>query len=313
MENCYGWMVDLNVIFIVYGLVNGIVFCIDIYIQLGDGVIVFIFVYYVFYCVICVVDCELVECQMVNKNGWYELDFDVYDVQMIGNEKMVILCLLYNLFGCVWIKVEFEQVVDFVKWYDLIIVLDEIYYDLIMLGQKYILMILIDGIEDWLIMMIVMIKIFNIVGMYLGNVIIFDMLFRFKFVVRMQVLGILLNFFGLFMVIVVYSLEGVEWFDVLRDYINENCKIFDEGINVIFGLKLMEFELIYLVWVDFFGIGMLWQEFIDCVVKQVKIVVNVGLIFGFGGEDFLCFNIVIQCFVVEDVVECMKVVFGDFQ
>lgn len=60
----------------------------------------------------------------------------------------------------------------------------------------------------------------------------------------------------------------------------------------------MLMEVIYLGWVDFLGIGMLCEEFIKWVEKDVWIVVNYGLIFGKGGENFLWFNFVILCSVV---------------
>lgn len=67
-------------IFIMYGLVNGMVVCVDVFFKSGDGIVLMIFVYYVFVCVIMVVGCEVVECELVNNNGCYEMDFDVWDV-----------------------------------------------------------------------------------------------------------------------------------------------------------------------------------------------------------------------------------------
>lgn len=114
--------------------------------------------------------------------------------------------------------------VDFVKCYDLILVSDEIYYDLVFSGVKYIFMMLVDFlIMDCLVMMIVIIKIFNIVGSYFGNVIIFDLDFCVKFVGCMVVFGFSFNSFGFYMVEVVYMFEGVEWVDVLVVYLDGNC------------------------------------------------------------------------------------------
>ena len=313
MENRHGWTVDPNAIFTVHGLVNGTALCIDTYTQPGDGVIVFTPVYHAFHRVIRAADRELVECQMVNNNGRYELDFDAYDAQMTGNEKMVILCSPHNPSGRVWTKAELEQVADFAKRHDLIIVSDEIHHDLTMPGQKHIPMTLIDGIEDRLIMMTATTKTFNIAGTHSGNVIIPYAELRSKFAARMQALGISPNSFGLFMATAAYSPEGAEWLDALRDYINENRRIFDEGINAIPGLKSMELESTYLAWVDFSGTGMSRQEFTDRVAKQAKIAVNAGPTFGSGGEDFLRFNIATQRSVVEDAVERMKAAFGDLQ
>ncbi len=51
---------------------------------------------------------KVVECEMVNDDGRYTLDFEAWDAQMTGAEKMVILCSPHNPGGRVWTREELQ-------------------------------------------------------------------------------------------------------------------------------------------------------------------------------------------------------------
>lgn len=106
MQYCYGWQVQFDWIMMVYGLVNGMVLCVDVFIQLGDVVVLMILVYYGFVWVICVNGCDVMEFFLVQVEGEYCMDWEGWVVLMIGCEWMLVLCLLYNFGGWVWFEVE---------------------------------------------------------------------------------------------------------------------------------------------------------------------------------------------------------------
>lgn len=313
MENRHGWTVDPDAIFTTHGLVNGTALCIDTFTNPGDGVVLLTPVYHAFHRVIRAAGRTIVECELVNNGGRYEMDFDAYDAQMTGTEKMLILCSPHNPSGRVWTKAELEAVAAFAKRHDLIIVSDEIHHDLTMPGQSHTVMTKIDGIEDRLIMMTATSKTFNIAATHTGNVIIPDKTLRAAFAARMTALGLSPNSFGLFMATAAYSPEGAEWVDALRVYLDGNRQLFDEGINSIPGLRSMELESTYLAWVDFSGTGMSHQEYKDRVAKIAKIAANDGPTFGKGGETFLRFNIAAPRSVIQEAVDRLKAAFGDLQ
>ncbi|MEO0930946.1 MAG: aminotransferase class I/II-fold pyridoxal phosphate-dependent enzyme, partial [Pseudomonadota bacterium] len=92
MDARHNWQVDPSWIFTTHGLVNGTAMCIDAFTKPGDGVVLFTPVYHAFARVIAAADRQVVECELTNNNGLYEMDFTAYDAQMTGNERMVILC-----------------------------------------------------------------------------------------------------------------------------------------------------------------------------------------------------------------------------
>jgi cystathionine beta-lyase len=288
--------------------------CVDAYSKPGDGVVLMTPVYHAFAKVIRAANREVVECELINNNGRYELDIASWDAQMKGHETMFILCSPHNPGGRVWTRDELQQIADFVKRHDLILVSDEIHHDLVMPGHTHVPMANVDpSITDRLVMMTATTKTFNIAGSHSGNVIIEDPDLRATFGARMLALGLSPNSFGLFMATAAYSPEGAAWVDELVAYLDANRKAFDAGVNAIPGLKSMPLEATYLAWVDFSGTGMEMAEFTRRVEKEAKIAINHGPTFGKGGDSFLRFNIATPRSRVDEAVERLTAAFSDLQ
>lgn len=313
MKERHNWDLDPAHIFTTHGLVNGTAMCVDAFTDVGDGVVLFTPVYHAFFKVIKAADRQVVECELVQKNGRYHMDFDVYDAQMTGNEKMLVLCSPHNPGGTVWTREELEQVAAFAKRHDLVLVSDEIHHDLVMPDQKHTPMPLIEGVADRLVMMTATTKTFNIAGSHSGNVIIADPTLHAKFAARMAALGISPNSFGLFMATAAYSPEGAAWVDELIAYLDGNRRLFDEAINAIPGLKSMPLEATYLAWVDFSDTGMGREEFTKRVEQGAGIAANHGPTFGAGGDSYLRFNIATPRSRVEEACTRLAEAFKDLQ
>ena len=313
MSERHGWQIDPSWIFTTHGLVNGTALCIDAYTSTGDGVVLFTPVYHAFARVINAAGRHVVSCELANNAGRYEFDFDAYDAQMTGNERMLILCSPHNPSGRVWTKTELQAVAAFAKRHELILVSDEIHHDLTMPGYTHIPTAHIDGISDRLVTMTATTKTFNIAGGHAGNVIIKDPDLRERFGGRMAAMGISANSFGLFMATAAYSPDGAAWVDDLRAYLDGNRQVFDAGVNAIPGVKSMALESTYLAWVDFSGTGMSMEEVIERVQKNAKIAASHGPTFGLGGDNFLRFNIGTTRAQIEDAVARLQVAFSDLK
>ncbi|MGC1503241.1 MAG: MalY/PatB family protein [Sulfitobacter sp.] len=313
MKTRHNWEIDPSWIFTTHGLVNGTAMCVDTFTEAGDGVVLFTPVYHAFAKVIGAAGRKVVECEMPLTNGRYEMDFDAWDAQMTGGEKMVVLCSPHNPGGRVWSRAELQGVADFAKRHDLILVSDEIHHDLVMPGNTHIPMAHIEGINDRLVMMTATTKTFNIAGSHSGNVIIEDPDLRAKFGARMMAMGLSANSFGLFMATAAYSPEGAVWVDDLVTYLDGNRRLFDDAVNAIPGLKSMPLEATYLAWVDFENTGMTRDEFTRRVQEDAKIAVNHGPTFGKGGENFLRFNIATPRARVQEACDRLAKAFSDLQ
>lgn len=313
MKTRHGWDVAREAIFSTHGLVNGTGLCIDAYTAPGDGVVLMTPVYHAFARTIRAAGREVVECPLGLREGRYEMDVEAWDAQMRGHERMLILCSPHNPGGRVWTRAELEEVAEFARRHDLILVSDEIHHDLLMPGQSHIPMALLDGIMDRLVMMTATTKTFNIAGSHIGNVIIPDEKLRARFAARMAGLGISGNSFGLTMAEAAYSPEGAVWLDELVAYLDGNRQLFDAAVNAIPGLHSMKMEATYLAWVDFSGTGMARQEFTQRVEQQARIAANHGPSFGLGGENFLRFNFATPRARVQEACERLTHAFADLQ
>jgi len=313
MKSRHGWDVDPAGIFTTHGLVNGTAMCVDAFTNPGEGVVLFTPVYHAFAKVISAAGRTVVECEMNNIDGRYELDFDAYDAQMTGNETMLVFCSPHNPSGRVWSKGELQAVAAFAKRHELILVSDEIHHDLVFEGNTHIPMANIAGIEDRLVMMTATTKTFNIAGSHSGNVIIADPDLRARFGARMMAMGLSPNSFGLFMAEAAYSPEGAAWVDDLVQYLDGNRKVFDAGVNAIPGLKSMDMQSTYLAWVDFEDTGMSREEFTARVEQNARIAANHGPTFGKGGDSFLRFNFATPRSRIIEAVERLQTAFGDLQ
>lgn len=314
MQSRHNWHIDPTHIFTTHGLVNGTGLVIDTFTQAGDGVILMTPVYHAFARTIRAAGRELVECPLALVNGRYEMDFDAWEQQLTGREKMLILCSPHNPGGRVWSQDELQATANFCKRHDLILVSDEIHHDLVMPGQKHHVMANVaPEIADRLVMMTAATKTFNIAGCHTGNVIIADQALRAKFAAKMMALGISGNSFGMTMVEAAYSPEGAQWVDALVGYLDENRQIFDAGIAAIPGLRSMPLEATYLSWVDFSGTGMSVEDYRARVEKDAAICANYGETFGLGGDMHLRFNIATPRANVLAAVERLKAAFSDLQ
>ena len=313
LKERHGWTVSPEAMFTTTGIVNAVALCLDTYTAPGDGIVLFTPIYHAFAKTILGADRTVVECEMPMVDGMYTFDFDAWDVQMTGSEKMIILCSPHNPGGRVWTRAELEGVAAFAKRHDLLVVSDEIHHDLIMPGETHIPMALIEGVTDRLITLAAPSKTFNLAGLHTGCTIIEDDDLRARFAKRKEALRVSSNVFGVEFATAAYSPEGAAWVDALTAYLDGNRKVFDAGINAIPGLTSMPLQATYLSWVGFEGTGMSPEEFQQRVYKTAKIAANQGPAFGKGGDSFLRFNIGMPRAQISDAVERMAQAFSDLQ
>ncbi|RYH11783.1 MalY/PatB family protein [Tropicimonas sp. IMCC6043] len=313
MKARHGWEVDPGSIFATHGLVNGVALCVDTWTAPGDGVVLMTPVYHAFGRVIRAAGREVVECPLKTVSGRYEMDFDAWDAQMTGREKILILCSPHNPGGRVWTREELEGVAAFVHRHDLILISDEIHHDLVFPGAVHVPMATLPDISDRLVMMTSASKTFNIAGTETGNVIISDPELRKAFAARISALSISPNSFGIAMTTAAYTPEGAQWVDALVSYLDGNRKLFDGAVAEIPGLASMPLEATYLAWVDFAGTGMEREEFTRRVEQDARIAINRGPTFGAGGESFLRFNFATPRSRVEEAMDRLAAAFADLQ
>ncbi|MDB6176783.1 PatB family C-S lyase [Paracoccus sp. Z330] len=314
MKNRHGWEIDTGWIMTTAGLVNAVAMALDAYSQRGDGVIVMSPVYHAFGRVIRAAGRELVELPLALQADRYVMDWSRWEMMLTGNERIMILCSPHNPGGRVWTPEELREVADFCTRHDLILVSDDIHCDLVYPGHKHRMIAeLVPEISDRLVTLTATTKTFNIAGTHIGNAIIADEDLRQRYKASLMAAAISPGLFGLDMVTAAYSPEGAVWVDALMSYLDENRRLFDDGIAAIPGLRSIPLQATYLSWVDFSGTGMSRAEFTARVEQGARIAANHGPSFGEGGDSFLRFNIATQRSNVIEAVARLKSAFSDLQ
>ncbi|TRD22370.1 MalY/PatB family protein [Palleronia caenipelagi] len=314
MAERHGWEVDPAHILTSHGLVNAVGLCLDALTARGDGIVLFTPIYHAFARVIRAAGRDLREVELAqDATGLYRLDMDAAEAALTGNEKMLIWCSPHNPGGRVWSRDELEQVAEFARRHDLILISDEIHHDLVFPGHTHIPMTALDDLSDRLIMLTAASKTFNIAGGETGNVIVADDTLRNRIKGRMAALGLSPNIFGMEMIRAAYSPEGAVWVDELVTYLDGNRRLFDRGIAEIPGLRSMALQSTYLAWVDFSGTGMPRMEFTSRVEQGARIAANHGPTFGTGGDSWLRFNLGTPRTRIAEAVSRLQQSFGDLQ
>ncbi|WP_112311689.1 MalY/PatB family protein [Pseudogemmobacter bohemicus] len=314
METRHGWKIEPAHVFTTHGLVNAVGLCLQAFTAAGDGVVLMTPVYHAFARVIRASGREVVECALKDEAGRYQLDIVAWEAQLTGRETMLILCSPHNPGGRVWTGAELREIAAFAARHDLILVSDEIHFDLTYPGQKHHVMAnAAPEITDRLVMLTATTKTFNIAGAHIGNVIIADPSLRKRFSAVMGAIGISPNSFGMHMVTAACSPEGAAWVDALMTYLDGNRRLFDTAINAIPGLKSMELEATYLSWVDFSGTGFDKAAMLARIEGEAAIATNHGDSFGKGGENFLRFNIAAPRAQVAEAITRLQAAFADLQ
>lgn len=305
METRHGWGLDPDTITWVHGLVAGIGFSLQAFTEPGDGIVVFSPVYHMFGNTVRAAGRTLIESELRQVQGRYEMDLEALARELPENARMVLLCSPQNPGGRVWSKEELRALADFCVERDLILVSDEVHHDLVYSGAKHVpTAVAAPHIDDRLITLAAPSKTFNIAGCLTGAVIISNAEMRSRFAAAKAACGSgASNRFGMVGLEAAY-IGGAPWLDALLPYLQANRDHFAATVAAeIPGVRAMPLEATYLAWLDFSGLDLDMETVTRRVFEDARIAVNKGPTFGLGGESFLRFNFACRREVLNEGLE----------
>jgi cystathionine beta-lyase len=111
------------------------------------------------------------------------------------------------------------------------------------------------------------------------------------------------NVFGIVALIAGYN-QGEEWLDQVMEYIEENFKFLKDFINQnLPNVEFIDPEGTYLAWLNCRKMEMDDKKLNEFILKEAKVALYGGNIFGPGGEGFQRINVACPRSLLE---ECMK-------
>ena len=261
-------------------------------------------VYYPFSAVVKENERELVVNELVkDETGYYTIDFEDFE-KKVSDEKVTlfIMCSPHNPVGRVWKREELQKMSELCLKYNVRVIADEIWRDIIMPGHKHIpAASLSKEIEHNTITCFSPTKTFNIAGLQAS----FATLPREEeWKMLDEELGRLdvkrNSPFSLVGFEAAYT-KGEEWLEELLIHLDGNM---DYVVNFVKEripeVKVRKSEGTYLMWLDFSGLGMTKEELSMFMQKEAKIALDDGFWFGENGVGFERMNIACPRYMVEE-------------
>ena len=300
LEAVMGWMKrrngwDMEKEWIVHspGVVTSVITSVLTFTVPGERVLVQPPVYHPFYSSISDNGRQLVVNPLKLQDGRYTMDFEDLEAKLLEGVKMMILCSPHNPVGRVWTKEELAQLGEICTKYDVLVVSDEIHSDLIYQGYSHTpFPMASEKMISKSVLLISPTKTFNLAGLYTSFEVIPDSSLRKLFEMTLHKNGAAIsNILGITAAEAAFR-NGEEWLNSLMLYLRGNLetvvRFFKERIPAI---KVIIPEGTYLVWLDCREMGMSEPELKDFFIKEARVGLNNGSIFGSEGTGFQRMNI----------------------
>ena len=273
----------------------------------GDGVIVQSPVYFPFFSAVTTNNRKLINNPLRKINGRYEIDFEHLEACAQQGARLLLLCTPHNPVGRVWSVEELNRVLDIARRYDLTILSDDIHCDLVYSGVKHTMLSRLAQPGDKIITTIAPNKTFNIPGLGLSALIIPDPQNRKAMTTVFESLHVgNYNPFSIAAFEAAYR-SGDEWLDALMGYLETTRNFVADFIErEIPRITLIKPEATYLLWLDCRELGMSEPALRDFFIRQCKVGMNPGTVFGDGGSGFMRMNIGVRRSVIIDALNTIK-------
>ncbi len=291
----HGWKIEKEWIIFTPGIVPAINMLVQTFTEPGDSVLLQKPVYYPFMRSVKKNERVILNNPLVLDNSTYYMDFaDLEKKAKDPRAKLLILCSPHNPVGRVWIEDELTQLGNICVENDVLVISDEIHFDLTLNGNRHIPFASLSN--DFLMNSITCTapsKTFNLAGLHTSNIIIANPDFRKKFNDTLERNGIHSpNVFGSVAIEAAYQ-HGEEWLAQVLIYIEENLEFLKDFIKEkLPQIKVIEPEATYLVWLDFRELDMDKKALKQFMLHKAKVAFDDGYIFGSPeGDGFERINI----------------------
>jgi cysteine-S-conjugate beta-lyase len=301
------WTIERDWILMVPGVVPSLYASVLATTKENDGVIVQSPVYFPFFSAVTNNQRRLLNNELINNNGYYQIDFDHLENCAQQGAKLLMLCTPHNPVGRVWKESELERILEISREYNLIILSDDIHCDLVYSGNRHKILQTLAKEEDKIITAIAPSKSFNIPGLGLSALVIPDA--RIRQTVKKEFDRLYVSNQNPLSIIAFEAAYrgGDEWLKQLLIYLQETRDfVTDYFQQHIPQIKVTKAEATYLLWLDCRDLHLTDTELRRFFIEECKLGLNPGIMFGDGGSGFMRMNIGTRRELIEQAVENIK-------
>lgn len=293
MMRRHGWEVQEDWLVKTPGVVFALAMAVKAYTEPGDGVLIQQPVYYPFSQVIRDNDRRIVNNPLyLGDDNRYHIDFDDFERKLVEEKiKMFILCSPHNPVGRVWTGEELCRLGDLCVKHHVLVVSDEIHADFVFQGKHQVFAGLKKEYEPISVICTAPSKTFNLAGLVLSNIFIPDEELRRRFRGQMDSAGTSqVGAMGITACEAAYS-KGEEWYQAMLSYVKDNIDYIGQYTKEnLPGVRMVEHEGTYLVWLDFRETGYDEKTLEHKIVHEAKLWLDGGAMFGEDGKGFQRIN-----------------------
>ena len=290
----YGYTIEPDWVTLGAGIVYALGTSVRAFTEKGDAMMVMQPVYYPFSEVIADNGRRVVSSTLVlGDDNCYHMDVADFEERLKAeNVKLFFLCNPHNPVGRVWTKEELTAIGDLCVQYNVTVVSDEIHGDFIFKGEHQVFAAIKKEYEDITITCTAPSKTFNLASMMMSNIFIANPELRAKFRKQLDAAGTSqLGVMGLVACETAYN-KGEEWYEAMLSYVKANAEFTKQYVEEqLPGVKMIDLEGTYLVWLDFRKTGLSVDELEDLMINKAKLWLDSGKSFGDCGRGFQRINI----------------------
>lgn len=309
MKRRHDWNIQTDWILTSPGVVKAFFNAIRALTQPGDGVIIMTPVYYPFYAAIKRNNRSLVKNPLINTGSSYLIDFeDLEKKAQDPQNKILLFCSPHNPVGRVWTQEELAKVGEICLRNNVLIISDEIHFDLIMPGHQHtVFASLGEELANITITCTAPSKTFNLAGMQTSNIIIPNQKLRNAYVKEVEAEGSFsLNILGYKACEIAYT-ECDEWLDELIQLVYHNHLELKTYLEAnLPQIKVYELEGTYLQWMNFRELGLDRHALEELMHSKAELFFDEGYVFGDEGNGFERMNIACPTNFMMQALERLK-------
>ncbi len=303
----YGWEVKEEEIGFVGGIVPAISFALQCFTKVGDKVLIQPPVYHPYHHVTHDLERTLVFNPLKLVNGQFEVDFVEFE-EKVKDCKVFLLCNPHNPGGRVWSREELVRMCDICAKYNVLVISDEIHCDMTLKGYKHIpFASCCDKAKDLCITFMAASKTFNIAGLKSSYHIIQneDIRNQYHEFLRKSELDTA-HVFATGPVATAYN-EGEEWLGQMLEYVEANIDFMEQYLkDNMPKMGMIRPQASFLVFLDARGLGLPHDELVEFFVREAKVGMNDGAMFGEEGSGYMRMNLGCPRSVLEKALNQIK-------
>ena len=303
----YGWEVNDEEIGFVGGIVPAISFALQCFTKVGDKVMIQPPVYHPYHHVTHDLERTLVMNPLKLVDGQFEVDFVEFE-EKVKDCKIFLLCNPHNPGGRVWRKEELARMCEICAKYNVLVISDEIHCDMALKGYKHVpFATCCDKAKDICITFMAASKTFNIAGLKSSYHIIQNEGIRNQYheFLRKSELDTA-HVFATGPVATAYN-EGEEWLEQMLEYVEANIDFMEQYLkDNMPKMGMIRPQASYLVFLDARGLGLPHDELVEFFIREAKVGMNDGAMFGEEGSGYMRMNLGCPRSVLEKALNQIK-------